>query len=829
MLAVSGLGPLRGSRAGAEMPTPLVPDGVTDFALAPPKIFWHTAADCPVPPPRQVSGADAAATGDARAAGDPEVISRIATYGSAARQLFRSNTPRPPGVCNPYRFYSANIVADDGYVYWVEETGLVRLSTNANVGDAPEPLSRAIDGKNGRYPTELALGADDVFAVTYDRAGSSTVWRVNKANGTTTTVSTTERTALNLSTDGEFVYWIEVPGRDLRRLSLHDSSVITIASGVTGYYAAGLQFSCIRFECFRSQPVYIAQSAQVIVYDNIEGSTSRPVYASADSAAEIYELVYDGNSLFLFEERPIPCFPQPCFSDHNDVLLRQTRGEVAALYLHNVGLVGGTRSTHLVADQNFLFWQEGGALLRLPKNSSALPMTNMRITDIEITQGVQDEDNNVLLIQDRRTFVRVHVRSDGPEVAGVTALLFGAYAGGTQTLGRLEPVNPVGKSITVYPSPWRENLNESFLFELPWDWTEHGDLTLRAELNPYKVPLQSSYANNVMERGPFRFEASPRLAVQFVAFGYTANNTTYYPRLVQDILANYSWIRRVYPLASTPGFFSDPGAGLRTSLWFVFDEGLGARVTQTAGECKDNLCASAYANARLDALRKENGIADSIFMYGMISDGAAFPRGQACCGKNVSTGPAGNNWVGFYAGHEIGHTLGRGHPSTGNGECGSRWERRRPRLSARPCRSRQRPHLGPRRRRSRPGVEAATQSVLGAMVVRPHGVLSAPVDQRHELRKPLRLHDGTPASERSCRSRESNDGRFSPRHWPDRFRPWYGQISLPEPIAKRSRAAGPPAGRLQHPVAGRRQRRAGRLFLCSAPVRGWRSSDVEFQ
>ncbi len=673
MLAVNGLGLLRASLAAAEPPTALVPGGVTNFALAAPKIFWHTAAECPLPPPgAQVYGPVAAAddeSGSGAAAEDPEVITRIATYGSAARQLFFSNAPRPPDVCNPYKFYSPNIVADDSSVYWVDATGLVRLSTNANVGDPPQLLSGAINGKDGRYPAELAIDLNHVLAITYDRDGNSIVWQVNKSDGSPAVLAVTTRMALNLTTDGDFVYWVEVPGRDLRRFSPADSSVITIASAVTGYYAAGLRFGCVGFECFRNQSVYIAQFAQVIVYDNLDGSTSRPVYVSSDPAAEIYALTHDGDSLFVFEDRPIPCFPEPCFPDHNNVLIRQTRGVVSALYLHNVGFVGGSRSAHLLADPNFLFWQESGALLRLAKDASALPMTNMRVTGIEVPQSVQDNNNNVLLVQDRRTFVRVYVQSDGPPVAGVTALLFGAYADGTQRVGPLEPVNPVGKNLTVSPSPKRDNLNDSFLFELPWDWTEHTDLTLHAELNPYKVPLQASYANNTMDAGPFRFEPSPRLAVQFVAFGYTLNNTTYYPRFIQDILANYSWIRRVYPLASRPGFFGDPGPGLRTSLWFVFDEGLGARVAQTAKECKDNLCASAYANAKLDALRKENNIADSIFMYGMISDGAAFPRGQACCGTNVSTGPAGDKWIGFYAGHEIGHTLGRGHPRTGNGEC----------------------------------------------------------------------------------------------------------------------------------------------------------------
>jgi hypothetical protein len=62
-----------------------------------------------------------------------------------------------------------------------------------------------------------------------------------------------------------------------------------------------------------------------------------------------------------------------------------------------------------------------------------------------------------------------------------------------------------------------------------------------------------------------------------------------------------------------------------------------------------------------------------------------FPRGQACCGKAVSTGPVGQDgasgyfsWNGdgtyadWYAAHEIGHTLGRAHPVTKGSDAANR-------------------------------------------------------------------------------------------------------------------------------------------------------------
>jgi hypothetical protein len=170
--------------------------------------------------------------------------------------------------------------------------------------------------------------------------------------------------------------------------------------------------------------------------------------------------------------------------------------------------------------------------------------------------------------------------------------------------------------------------------------------------------------------------------VQFVAFGYTLGGTTYYPRFIQDIIQTYSWIRRAYPVASTPGLYGNTTPGFRPNLWFVWDDGLGSRVNQTAPECASsgNLCASAYTNNLLNAMRTDNGVPGSMFMYGMISDaGGFFPRGQAG-GGNVSSGPTGSgtwgwdtdgSYADWYAAHEIGHTLGRAHPTPSAIACGN--------------------------------------------------------------------------------------------------------------------------------------------------------------
>jgi hypothetical protein len=166
----------------------------------------------------------------------------------------------------------------------------------------------------------------------------------------------------------------------------------------------------------------------------------------------------------------------------------------------------------------------------------------------------------------------------------------------------------------------------------------------------------------------------------FVAFGYSWNGVEYWPRADKDLDQALSWIRRVYPLASAPGGRNDPSPGLRVDTMFIYDADLGANVNRSSQFCYDNytakghadlleFCASYYTNGLLGALRTQYGIPGNVFMYGMISDGLKFPRGQAD-GPGISSGPTGPGNYGWdydgsygdwYAGHEVGHTVGRAH------------------------------------------------------------------------------------------------------------------------------------------------------------------------
>ncbi len=130
--------------APADVPTALVGSGVGNYALVSPKLFWHT----PVPPcpPADASGGGASP----QATQYPETIKRIATYGSTVRTLYSVMRD-----CGQGQILS-NLAADADYIYWLTAGGLVRLSTDANPGDAPNwstPWSAAW----GKWPSPATV------------------------------------------------------------------------------------------------------------------------------------------------------------------------------------------------------------------------------------------------------------------------------------------------------------------------------------------------------------------------------------------------------------------------------------------------------------------------------------------------------------------------------------------------------------------------------------------------------------------------------------------------------------------------------------------------
>lgn len=572
------------------------------------------------------------------------------------------------------------IVADERYVYWLTTGGLVRLSVEANPGDQPEVLNANLGGEERGQ-----LAITDEYIYGYKGVH---LFRIPKAGPYAgEALAGGDAFFSNLQVRGNYLYYI-LDGRLYRR-TIDTGATIPLANNVATYYAEGFRRACLT--CLRTDYVYIAQNHQVGIYNTITGTYAAPLYTSPDREADVRHISGSATHIFIMEER---CDPDGGLCRNRSHLVRTSRAleNPGTLYVSDAA----ASPTSLSTDATFVYWIDGlfsRRLRRLPLNAAALPVINLYMTGIEVTQGIQTATNSVVLVQNKRTFVRVFARaSSANPVPNVAMELYVRGASGAGA--RVAPINAVGKHLRLSPAPDPLQIDQSFLFEVPFHLTKERSLRFTAVLNPQRFPLEPDYADNLLESQVFVLEPSPPLMVQFVSFNYTIGNQTYRPRLLEDVLYNADYIRRTYPLASTVGSFGERTPGLRTNWWSVHDEGLGARILQrgpnntafvVASECNKapfyyqqkqadgstkliddrNMCASSYIHAKMWLMR-HGRMSDQVLMYGMIAEGGGGVRGFATR-ANIASGPASDRVKGYYAAHEIAHLLGRDHPGAGSG------------------------------------------------------------------------------------------------------------------------------------------------------------------
>ena len=126
------------------------------------------------------------------------------------------------------------------------------------------------------------------------------------------------------------------------------------------------------------------------------------------------------------------------------------------------------------------------------------PSTDLVADKIEVTQGVQDLNNSVRLVKNKRTYVRFHVRSIERHAPHLGHAL--RVRGGSATRCYSPSTRAAGISARTWPD--RGTLNQAFLFELPSGFRE-GTVSLTAYLNPIipilrpnRSPLETNYGNN---------------------------------------------------------------------------------------------------------------------------------------------------------------------------------------------------------------------------------------------------------------------------------------------------------------------------------------------
>lgn len=219
---------------------------------------------------------------------------------------------------------------------------------------------------------------------------------------------------------------------------------------------------------------------------------------------------------------------------------------------------------------------------------------DLYITDVEVTQGMQNLKNDMPLVQTRRTVVRVYVCTDGgdwPDVrGGIQAWRDGNPLAPAQGEPPGKALLPANGPITAHESCGdRLNIDDSLYFYLPLHWLS-GEITLRAFV--YATDPQAPFLYEESDTNNFKtvydLEFDPANAAVFRLIplhlheGYDNDNSsaTYFPtELTFGLVGGWDIaydVFRLHPVAEMfvqlSGDVSSPTAHGLGNEWHLDDE-----------------------------------------------------------------------------------------------------------------------------------------------------------------------------------------------------------------------------------------------------------------
>jgi hypothetical protein len=419
----------------------------------------------------------------------PVSLKRRSIWGGPQRQ---NNVPQE--ACLTFR----SLIADSDGVYYFNYDGgkLESLPTSWNTDQSAPVVIASVSAVS----TRLRLDGNTLYW-----GANNQVWRVAKTGGTPVAVANTNTGLNDIGVDANYVYWLDSTGlwRENKTCSAPPCSPVHLAA-VPGSYLLPVSSQGRVYWWSNSPP------AQIWMWGCDVGCTSAPIYTIPSDHSWVFgELVSDGTSIFWTEGY-----------DNGDGINFGGR-----LKRWNASTSESTLATsprirqHLEVVGNDVYFSELSTpptLYRIPLNATPL-VFDFRADGWEVTQAIQNLNNDVPLVANRPTYVRVFGVSEAGAGGGfVTTALYGWRDGVPLPGSPIYPLNGTRKvaTSTTYDRGRAES-DGYWLFELPYSWATPGTITLQASVNSTSRYPESDLSDNALN-GIFTFTAKPPLCIVFV-------------------------------------------------------------------------------------------------------------------------------------------------------------------------------------------------------------------------------------------------------------------------------------------------------------------------
>lgn len=391
---------------------------------------------------------------------------------------------------------------------------------------------------------------------------------------------------------------------------------------------------------------------------------------------------------YLFLAEGIVSGPQGGFQSITEVALRRHSATVLSGSWDTILLQGAGWNLRGAVGGKSLFMLRNNGIYAIPSGAAPIQF-DMRAVGLEAVQAIQSYTHSVSLVANRPTFVRGYA-SIGANTTGqnewfATATLRAFLNGQELAGGPIAPINNVPVKQVGGLATMRANPTNTFLFELPPEWTRPGSLPVNfmhfvLTVNPdLAIPETPSnpLANNSVTSPPVRIVARGKpclvmVPVYSVGPEYNAHNDPLFPEMIERA-------RSLMPVEDFDVHtFSAIGGDPDDPLNFQY-EGSDAD-TQEERDNENRLYRSGQwgdANDQAEDLGSESDLCDSddIHYIAMVHpDAVITPPGGT--GENPGnafsmlmgggSGDTQSPRAGRVLAHELGHNYGRSHIECGN-------------------------------------------------------------------------------------------------------------------------------------------------------------------
>jgi hypothetical protein len=417
--------------------------------------------------------------------------------------------------CRTFLYMTAD---DSGVYYFNEKDGQIEKIPLEAPDNPPQVLAAGVSGVS----TELTLDGTHLYWGTSGNA----IERVAVDGGVTVKVVNTSSKPKDLVIHGSFAYWVDADG----------------------LWSANTQ--CTSLPCSRN-PILDHGGTSLVVDTSGAPVGYPPIYWVDDgsprrirrlecntlgecSAPALYDTPHDVGQLIGIDQDPLRSgISHLSWTENVDystgrVQRMPIEGSTAEIIAESSGYV----DERLAVDSIGLYFADleldNNTIERLSTRADALEW-DLAFDGWEVTQGIQNLNNEVPLIADKTTYVRVYGRHvNGSRANGVEAHLYGWRDGKPLPGSPLQPVNGVLALGRGSDREDRIKQDGAWLFHLPDSWIETGVTILQAVVDPREVYFDTDRTNNSSSSSSFTFINKNPLCLDFVPV------RTYWPNASTD-------------------------------------------------------------------------------------------------------------------------------------------------------------------------------------------------------------------------------------------------------------------------------------------------------